>query len=196
MSRPYNYSIFTFSVPADVIDQRLEYYGEKLILLEADRDVSFKLDDNSNDAIPLEKGQIIRLDSGFKQVFWSAVAGTDIIFQISAPGSLSIEGNNVNVNMSGNVVVASSGKTSTAVHSIENVTDSAASICAANTSRQNVLLKNTDDSVDVFIGFDADVTTLTGFSLAPGEAISFDYYTGAIFAICASTATLSVIEEG
>lgn len=190
----YNYRVYNMTVPADLVDERLEGEAEKVILLDADRTVYFKLDSTENDAIPLEKGQIITLNQSFSKLFLSVTAGANIIFMVSKPGGLSIEGNNVNV--TGSVIVSKSGKTDTASHAKVGVTNSAAVCAASNVDRQSLTVKNIDSSLDAYLGFANTVTTANGFKLAPGESITFDHYTGAVYCIAAATSNLSVISEG
>lgn len=68
-------------------------------------------------------------------------------------------------------------------------------VIASNSSRQFAEVKNADDAINVYLGDDGTVTAANGHLLRPGEAFSFERYTGAIFAIAASgTPTVTTIE--
>ena len=81
------------------------------------------------------------------------------------------------------------------------MSDTAASIIAANSSRRKLILKNSGSSV-VFIGNSASVVDTAnnangGYPIAVSATFYLNDYTGAVFGICASgeTAEISVIEE-
>ena len=71
----------------------------------------------------------------------------------------------------------------------------AESVIASNSARLFAEVKNADDTINVYLGDDGTVTAANGHLLRPGEAFSFENYTGAIFAIAASgTPTVTTIE--
>lgn len=72
---------------------------------------------------------------------------------------------------------------------------SAEEVIASNSSRLFAEVKNADDAINVYIGDDNTVTASNGHLLRPGEALAFETYTGAIWAIAASgTPTVTTIE--
>ena len=105
----------------------------------------------------------------------------------------------VKVNPSGALVVDSSFSITALVPaspSTGSVTSTSTQMVASNGSRRGLIITNLG-AVNVFFGCGATAVTNNGIVLTPNGTWVMDvftFYTGAINAVCASTATLSIQE--
>lgn len=67
-----------------------------------------------------------------------------------------------------------------------SVTTAATLIRPSAAGRANVMVKNNDPALVLYVGFDSSVTTATGFPIGPGEAVWWGDYTGAVYGIAPS----------
>lgn len=77
-----------------------------------------------------------------------------------------------------------------------SVAATATQVIAANTNRFTITVKNPVSNTNpFFIGGSSAVTDTTGSELDPGDALTLSNYKGAVWADCASTQTITFIEE-
>jgi len=100
------------------------------------------------------------------------------------------------VNVDGSTDVTITGGTASTIFDFGavTVTTTATQIRALNTKRNSLLISN-NGSKTIFIGDTNAVTASTGFPLAKGDVIEFsggDLYTGVVFGIIASGASVDV----
>ena len=67
-------------------------------------------------------------------------------------------------------------------------------VIAANTSRLEAIVQSAGSGT-IYIGFDAGVTTSNGLPIASGYAITFQRYTGPIYAIAAAAGEKAAFME-
>ena len=73
------------------------------------------------------------------------------------------------------------------------VSSSASQVVDQNSQRVSLSLRNNGET-DLFFGFTASVTTVTGYPLLPDEEYEFVDYMGPVYVICATTGDLRYYE--
>lgn len=77
----------------------------------------------------------------------------------------------------------------------DTLSTSAELVVGANPHRLFAEVKNADNSISMYVGFDSALTTSNGHLLKAGEGFGFEHYTGPIYMIAASgTPTATYIE--
>lgn len=79
------------------------------------------------------------------------------------------------------------------------VDDTATLVVAAKTLRKSVIVRNVAGSDTVYVaGSDTAATDTAGFPVAAGEALTFEDYSGPLYAACAAgmTADVRFVEVG
>src|SRR5690349_3695066 len=73
---------------------------------------------------------------------------------------------------------------------VDTTADGGEVICRGKSGRESLLVANLSDTVTVYVGGTGSagtgLTTSNGFPIAPGESVSFDDFTGALYGIVAS----------
>lgn len=154
---------------------------EKEITNQIIRDPSLQIPD-----LPLEPRKFILWTSNFIQRAISHIFGYDRAAQKQRA---------VSVDSDGRIYVNSAPVTrATATNTQVTVTTAPTLIITANTARSQLAIENIG-SVDLYIGFTTAISTANGFRLAPGQGMSFDIFTGAVFGVSASgTVQVCIVE--
>lgn len=118
----YHYNVFNLNISNGLIDKELEVQGDKFIYSTGTNQIQVKLDDISNDAIPLNpKDQIV---APFKKIYISAGAYAETIKCITlGPAEIEVRSNLFNADKINELVLVDSVTNVNNVDSVTNVSN-------------------------------------------------------------------------
>jgi hypothetical protein len=79
--------------------------------------------------------------------------------------------------------------TSTGAYAAVSIGTSAGVIKAARASRRSIVVQNAHAANVLTVGMDSSVTTSNGIRLGPGDSLTLEGYTGAVYGIASAAST-------
>lgn len=190
----YNVKVISLDCAVALDKLQVNFAGSRIFVSTADRDIYIRLNERENDGIPLKQTQSIT--APFERFFVTAASGSNIVLIISDPGEIKVEGFAGIISSIDSI--SNVEKTSNATHNQVAMTATVALIVAANTSRKSVVVQNMDATDNLYVGKSNATTISNGIILKPGQSLTIDRYTGALYGICEAgkTVTSAYFEEG
>ena len=190
MDANYQYKVVTLDLTNGLVDEELEFNGERIFYEDGSATLSFKIGTPFNDSIPLKpKGTFI---APFTKLYFNAPpASATVTLFLTNPAEIVLQSLEVNID-----TLANLERTGTGGADKVSMTATSATILASDANRKRVVLLNTGvNNVYVNLGTPA---TVNDFTLGPGERLTIERYTGIITGICDTglTSTIRLLREG
>jgi hypothetical protein len=169
-----NYNSFLTNLIADEM-HRFEMAGDFIFLRDALQDVEIFLDSDSNDAIPLKKGERL-VTRGFYSFFIKSTINQSVRLIVAPSSTAEIEG----VTIVGDIVLAKSQSPDSAIYALVAgaLANTIYELAPPDSGRKELILQaDPTNTASVFV-FPTGSAVGEGLEIYPGEKLAFESAAG------------------